>query len=688
MNTNIDELIEMQALSDANRTRVELLSQTFRAIEASHEPKMMRYARARDALDGHLPAISRKSNSISIQSLMRLYAAWKVEGWRALTVEYARKSAYVRLPEPFVQCWHEYFMRFQVDRSGAQARKALLARLAAWRAGDAGSAIPGYASPPPDQPGKDYPAGWSLRNLMKRKPSKLRTLLIKHGRSDAKAQCGPIVRRTRTDLEPGQLIIFDDVWQDHDVMFPGAKELVRPLGLVALDAASGKQIAWGMRPRLRGEGGKSVQLKAFDMEMLITDVLCHVGVHKDGCVFAMERGTANVSEKTERFLRDKFNVTVERGGVDRAASFFGGFVGAFKGNSRFKAALESHHNLIHNALSFIPAYTGKDRAYPENTQGMKLAYAALVRDAERIGMPRSAIDKLSVGALDWLTFIQIYDLVLQRVNARTDHALEGWTRRQIAEIRLSENAPWMPLDGRLSKAVVDELCAIEGLHRTRPMSPSEVWAEAERAQRIRRVNFSAFGEIFVRPDRDDRAKTLDARIVRRVSDRHEFLIAPNADSAEEFIFSSEITLPDGGKRILETGEEYKVLVNPFVGDELCVYALDGRYLGSSYTRRGRARYGDADALLPELGQASREFAKLAHPADALARARRREMQDAAANNRIVLADFDTRREREAITDEKAREKALEHDDLAISESFAALPAGDDSADDDFSEAHF
>lgn len=689
---DLDDIIELQTLSDANKERVRLLSGVFEQLDMLplRCNRMEAYRAAAAELSAKLPAMTRKDKNISVSTLMRLFGDWKKRGWRALVVNYARKSDYISLPGPFVNAWQQLYLEFQVDLSGKQAHEALLCRLAAWRSGDAKSAIPGYAEPPPNQAGKDYPAGWSKTNLMRHKPNKLVTTLVKHGRSAAKGESGPLVRRTRRDLEPGELIVFDDVWQDHDVMFPGSKHVVRPLGLVALDVASGKQIAWGFRPRLRNDDGSSLCLKGFDMEMLITDVICRLGIHPNGTTFAMERGTANVSARTEEFLK-KFNIRIERGGVDRAAAFLGAIPGAYKGNSRFKAALESHHNLCHNALSFLPGYTGKNRTPPEPTQGMALAYNALIRKAEREGLPEHVRNRLGVGHVDWMTFFEVYCDIVRRINARTDHNLEGWEKHMITEVRLATDAPWMRLDPtRFSPSFISELTADPNMHRVRRMSPDEVWTAG--AGKLKRVRFSVFGEIFCQRDRMS-GELADARIVRRVTDRHEFELPASADDPIEYIFSSEIETPNRRRAILGVGETYKVLINPFSGgEELCVFSMDGSYIGSSYSRRVRVPYNDNEAILPALGQARKEFAALAHPADTLTHTRQADIQDAAAKNRILLAQFSADQKQKRLAREADKARALERDDLAITQTLDALPApalpDTTQGDDDFSETSF
>lgn len=689
---HLDDILERQTLSDDNRERVRLLEEAFRYVDSlpPRSGRMEVYDRLAIELSDKLPAISRKEKGVSAKSLMRLYADWRKRGWKALVVAYTRKSEYTTLPGAFLQFWKNLYLEFKVDSSGKQAHRALLDQLAAWRAGDAKSAIPGFGSPPPNQLGKDYPPGWSLPNLMRHRPAKIVEALIKHGRSEAKQKHGPLVRSTRRDLEPGALIMFDDVWQDHDVMYPGSSTVVRPLGLVALDVASGKQISWGLRPRLRSDAGTHTALKAFDMEMIITDVLCRFGVHPEGTFFAMERGTANISKKTEQFLKEKFNVTVIRGGVDRMPAVFGAIPGDFKGNSRFKAALESHHNLMHNALSFLPGYVGKDRNPPEHTQGMKRAYAALIRQATKDGLPESVRNKLGVGHVDWMTFFEVYGEVLNRVNARTDHDLEGWEKHMVTEARFSEHMPWGEFSAEMfPPAVAEAILANPLTHRVRKLSPNEVWDRG--SGKLRRVSFAAMGELFCRPDDTDKSKMLDARTIKKVSARHEFVISPTADDPHEYIFSAEIETPDKRRIILESGEQYKVLLNPFGGaEELCVYRTNGAYLGSSFAKRTRVPYTDEASLLPQLGAAAKGFARLAHPASTRAQSLQEQTKIAAQNNAIAIAAYHAEQKAAEGASNAARERALERDDLAITQhlDIPALPAAEESTEDDYSEPTF
>ena len=690
---DLDDIIELQTLSDANKERVRLLSDVFEQLDMLplRCNRMEAYRAAAAELSAKLPAMTRKDKNISVSTLMRLFGDWKKRGWRALVVNYARKSDYVALPGAFIHFWQQLYVQFQVDMSGKQAHDALMDRLNAWRCGDSESAIPGYAEPPANRAGKEHPEGWSLPNLRRHKPATLVTKLIKHGRSAAKSECGPLVRRTRRDLEPGEVIMFDDVWQDHEVMFPGAKHVVRPLGLVALDVASGKMIAWGLRPRIRNEAeGKSTGLKAFDMEMLITDVLCRLGVHPNRTTFILENGTANVSAKTEEFIK-KFGVDIIRSGVDRAPSFYGAIPGAYKGNSRFKAALESFHNLFHNAISFLPGYVGKNRTPPEHTQGMKLAYNALMRRAEKDGIPEHIRNRLGVGHVDWATFFEVYALVAERLNARTDHNLEGWERHMLTEVRFAEGAPWTRFDAsQFPPEMATMLTANPMMHRVRRMSPNEVWATG--ASKLKRIKFSAFGELFCQPG-SKTGEILDARMVQRVTPRHEFEITANADDPNEYIFSSEIQLPGKGRRILESGEQYKVLLNPFSGgEELCVFDLDGSYIGSSFQRNDRAPYNDDEAALPSVGRSNKTFAALAHPANMLARARQIETRDAGRNNAILLAKDAEDQKQKRLAREADKARALERDDLAITQTLDALPdpalPDTTQGDDDFSETSF
>jgi hypothetical protein len=64
------------------------------------------------------------------------------------------------LPDAFQQWLREAFIA--TGFNATHVRTLALMQLAQWRKGEAKSAIPGYAAPPPNATGKAAPEGWTI----------------------------------------------------------------------------------------------------------------------------------------------------------------------------------------------------------------------------------------------------------------------------------------------------------------------------------------------------------------------------------------------------------------------------------------------------------------------------------------------------------------------------------------------
>lgn len=660
-------LEETLAMSARNRARVALLEKEMLAIDAS-DSIAEACAAAAERTRGMIPGATGRA-SLSAKSFARLYRAWRRDGWRALAAEYA--TARARLPRAFVLHWQQIYVRYRIERGGTRAYDALLAEWNRWRRGAEGATpIPGYDSPPEEFGTTGAPRGWSLRNLMRHLPERVVVDAIKKGRRAATSRA-PAVLTTRKNLEPGQVFIFDDVWHDNLVAFPGQRRLVRPLELGAIDLASGCKVSYGLRPRVRDEANEGfVQLAAGDMAMLVADVLCNVGVHPDGCLLCVEHGTAAITAAQEEFLlrASGGKIRVQRGGVDALSAFDGGFAGAPRGNSRFKAALESLHNLFHAHTSALPGYTGNSRTPPEDAQGEEAEFRRMIAAAERMELPAEAVAKLSVGNLSWDEFTDAYARIVERVNARTEHALEGWEDRMITEVRLTRDGEWQRADrALLGDAVFAALTSSPSTHRVRRASPLEVWRGG--AGKLARIPFAALID-FVAPRKAD--GTLDLPL-RRMNAQRQFVLRGGAESAETLIFSAFVRDARGHTLLLDEAREYKLILNPFRPDELLVLDANDVFVGSAFDRVARFAKNDADALAREAGIRRGQFARLLDPADALAQETRERRIRALAENARVVA--------QAKEDAKLLEGALARE--ADREEVSAAEAADEKCLDDF-----
>lgn len=459
------------ALSDANVKRVEALERLMLAMEATPRgARMDAWAAlerdARDALGGR---------GISAKSLQRIYADWRREGWRALTLNYATRPT--QLPPAFVHFWKTLVLSFGVRRGARQAHAELRRRFDAWRGGDRASAIPGYDAVPERNAFTLIPEGWSYKNLTRAKfmPTAAETAASKGGALAARAFKAPVcVRRA---AEPGMCYQFDDMWHDQFAVVPGFAAAVRPLEFAVEDESSACRVLYGVRPRLPRKDGTNEQLQGCEMALLLATLVSTIGWHRDGCVLKIENGTATVDAEQEAVLAriSGGKIRVERGAMLSGAAFDGGFSGQARGNFKHKAALESSHSLIHSASSSIPGYAGNNRTVPEDSAGLVKARERLYRRAEKF-LPPALLDKISLGVPGWDEYNRRYGEVVERVNRRTDHALSDWGGREVAEYRIDAAEDFRPVTAQTSAEVLAIVRRDPALFRLRKMSPREVFS--------------------------------------------------------------------------------------------------------------------------------------------------------------------------------------------------------------------
>jgi hypothetical protein len=298
-----------------------------------------------------------------------------------------------------------------------------------------------------------YPRGWSKRNLARYAPSEFELKAAREGRSAA-AGHRPLVYTTRRDLYVGQYFLYDDIWHDHEVNLLATQQRGRPLEFHGLDLASGYKHCWGVRVR-REVDGVHESLKTADFRFLLAGSLFTDGYHPRGTTIVLEHGTTTIPEELQWLITRATNgaIKFELGGMQGAAAHAGQYAGRSKGNFRIKAALESLGNLIHNELAYLPGQTGKDRQHcPEEQHGLRKHNDALLL----------ALSQLPPERIEWIQWplcsLQQFKVVLQelyaRINARTEHDLEGWDERYVPD---------------------------RATGRMRRMSPAEFWNQGRRA---------------------------------------------------------------------------------------------------------------------------------------------------------------------------------------------------------------
>lgn len=522
--------------------------------------------------------------------------------------------------------------------------------LAAWRQLERdwrhGHTIPGLPADAASRPA-DLPRSLSYSNLTRKKyaPSKVAISTARVGLSAA-ADYLPGVLSTRVGLAPGSHFFYDDIWHDFEVSVPNQLGSRRLLQFHCLELLSGCQVARGMKPELLNAAtGRFERLKEKEMLFLFAHVLGNIGYNPEGCVQGMEHGTANVDERVDRLLYDASGgkLTIARGGIQNPALADGLYAGRGKGNFKFKAALESLGNLIHNETGdrlLLPAQVGNnmrlnapDELHGRNKHLDQLQKCALLLPAHLREIVTAEITPPLHRA------IELVDAIQERINDRTDHDLEGWeacgfTR---ALFRLAPEQAWQP-QTQLREMVPAVRAAIEAailadprLVKARYMSPREVYTE-----RVRPVLTRLPSHLCIQMIGTEHATE------RRVGKDGRFHFEDMDLGPGEHHYETQLHTDAGATRdTLRDGERYATFVSTL--DPLRLHVCDARggYLGWVERTRTYTK-GDAEGFARAAGKA--QAASRARLAPVLAAARpliERDMQ-ATENANQVLAEVAAR----------------------------------------------
>lgn len=586
--TRLEDLPMWAQLPSLERLKVRLLLSACREIAAATNRDAAYKAAAEH--------ISRQTQTtISWQTVQRKFLAWHKTGSVAPLVDYRHrtgKASTTRTSDPrFLSYWYALLARSQ--RNSGQAYESLLQ---IWRRKT--EVIPAYE----DWSGwPQLPPGWSKKNMLKKRPARVEISVMREGIKSS-AHLLAQVLTTRVGCEAGQFIVSDDNWLDTFVI--AGKQIVRPLQLACVDIATGKLLHWGMMPRLMQADGKHAGLSERYMRMFIAGLLATVGINTGkGTVLVVENGTAAIRDAMEQALLRLYDgmVTVKRspmeGTMQALAQGFGGRAG---GNPRSKAHVESLWNLTSNHYSsLLPAPSGHDRKEPEWGYGLKQEQLAILKsqgyleitDPARALMLRNFMPTFEqlTGDLIW----QVYD----RLNSRTDHALEGWERAGyvIPMVRYSSAGEWIELNDTIPAEHRHALITMasgdpHNLMSVRRMSPNEAWDMCMRRQSPMRKATQMEIVDLLTPDLATKTRVRGAYIV----------IQNREIAGEKLQYESTITTPDGYKRQLDSGTDILVIQNILSPNQLYVIDDKGRCLGRAPLAQ-RAAYYDTDAIKAAMG---------------------------------------------------------------------------------------
>lgn len=527
----------------------------------------------------------------SLPTVRRKLYGLRQKNWRGL-VNWAKVPKEQKLSPVFVDYWKKLCEDNQ--RNCKTAYKILIHK---WRNTD--EEIPGYKTPPPAAVG-GVPFGWSYRNLMRYQPTKFELTSARQGRTAA-ACYRPMVFSTRVNLECGQFYMFDDLEHDIKVNFIGVnRQAWRPLELCALDLFSGCKIAYGTKPTIEGDDGAKQKLKERDMRFLLAYIMTNIGYRRAGTTLIVEHGTAAIREDVERMLFECTGgaVTVQRSGIEGAPALCGWYDGRGKGNFRMKAALESHHSLVHNVTAQLPGQMGLSRdASPEELHGRDQINKNLLKAVETLPPERAALIKFPF--LHHQQFCQILGHIYRFINARYDHDLEGFAEAGLVtqEYRLSiHDKHWLPSESFLKLApgqqeAVSQLIQSPGLVRCRKLSPWEVWSEGQK--NLVKLPVWNIPDILGE----------DLAVEMKVDNAGMFAFEDKDLGPGTFRYLARATNRNGREELLGDGEKYRCFVNPFALDQLIVCTEAGGFIGTCRRIEAIAKE-DSEALFRAMGDAA------------------------------------------------------------------------------------
>lgn len=549
----------------------------------------------------------------SLKTARRKYDAWRrAKHWRAL-VNRSKVPEERGLEPEFIVFWQGL-----CKQNGRKCRPAYREFLRRYFAGEAIPGLPNIGRT------SKCPLGYSYDNLIRYRPSDFELTAARIGRS-ASAAFRPKIFTTRVGMAVGQRYLFDDMWHDFKVVKLGQRRPMRLLQLHAHDLFAGCNFARGLKPRLEDEAtGKSVGLKENEMLFLIAHVLTEFGFHPDGCVLMVEHGTAAIREALETLLLELTagRVTVDRSGIEGAAAFAGQYGGASKGNFRFKAALESLGNLIHNETANLvqfPGQTGSNSRVnkPEELHGREVAAGTLIKAMTALPPERAALLRLPF--LEVNQAIWLVEEIMERINCRTDHELEGWLDAglttmdfELPDIGIISAQKFLAMPDDKQRALQSIATPI-----ARKMSPREVF-DSGRGRLVR-----------LRPEQT-------AMLLRDVAGREVTVGKDHLISFEDENISTEPL------RFLAhhfaPGDKFTAVVNPMSPNSAHLFGARGQWIGVVNAWQ-TIRRDDAQGLQRQLGAARKVESELLAPLAATgARMIQQRIEDAQHNAEVIGGD--------------------------------------------------
>lgn len=568
--------------------------------------------RAKSKRRGALDMADPERDGWSADRHQKLYKLYHEQGWTGLLNRRKAGPSYYRnrliptgLPEAFLDWLAEKLALNQRDKFKT-VRAQVIRQWRRWRKAGGGpkskEAIPGYAVCPDPVYGKTIPAGWSLSNLtekVKKHSDKRARKLVQIG-SKAAAEIGPKILSTRVGTEVGQFILWDDSWNDFEVQWRNGP--CRQLAFHALDLTSGCNVMRGFKPAGKDEKGAMEGLKYREMIWLSMCYFTTYGYHPTGTTCICEKATATINDREAQIYYDCTGgkIKVDTGPAGGGPGLGALFTGPSGGNPRWKAPLESWFNLLRNETADLlefPGQTGSNSRLnkPEGLDALKAETRALATAAA--ALTKDDAQLLSYGMLSHEEAMLRCNAIIDAINKRDDHKLEGWRKCGFYETRLqiAENLPWVPATNLLgmpenkARAIVAASTSDEFA-----LSPHEV-CQAGR-KKLRRISPETGALLLANLPGEERP-VVSGQLT---------LNMPEVDRDEELVYGCTIRDGHGREEKMRVGDKYLVRVNPLMPEVAFLYGAQNQYQGV-VQRWNRSQRDDTDDLERQHKEKSKSY---------------------------------------------------------------------------------
>ena len=534
-------------------------------------------------------AIEYPGRGVSAGNLKTLYYAYqKLTDWRVLVPRYRGPDA---LPPEFV----EYFRkRCEQNKRENPARAVMMQIRDEWASG---KPIPGYGTwfqyfqstfvdrdVPERYPYGFFPRGWSQSNLYTKQSSRAERALARRGFAAAKRYLPHLIRDTST-LRPLELIVIDDF--ETDILTQAANprtgryEICTNTGLLALDVATRRRVALGLKPRFKDEEGRRQAITRADVQGLLHSIFTEFGLPKDwGVTILCENATAAISADVEAMLQALLGVQVARTGLLADKVLRNGFVER-GGKPWEKGWIESTFNVAWNQAGAFAGQKGASYQLKPGDLEARLLYAEKLLGTEGLTTEQAA--QLQTGFWHFDDALTAYHRVFDFLERRTKHKMQGFA--ELCDYALPDGSGLIT-EHQAQQLPREALLALTPTPRME--SPLERWARLTDGVSWLRPAKHALALLLLTPKR---CKLENHRVT--FTHLNEGFTFADADS-------EVMKLPEG--------TELLGYLDPAQPNLLYVTLPDGRYVGP-VRRRGAVDIRNREAIAAEQGEISRLITK-------------------------------------------------------------------------------